>query len=103
MDTVLLKEYEDAMLKKRDAEATIERIKNKVIEQIRLHGVSENGGARHRAISEYGSFTLSKYKKYIFSDNVRVSTQQLRELKNKEIEEGIATIDECEMLMFKQN
>ena len=97
----LLERYEHAMLQKRQAEAIINQIRGDVM--IEIKKIAEQGkNGRYEYKGDKGNFFITKYKKYVFSDAVAEKTQELKDLKIKEMTENIAQVEESEMIIFKQ-
>ncbi len=65
-----------------------------------LKQAMEEAGA-DKVKTEFGSFTLITRYKYEYSDEVKKLENELKELKRKEEESGIAKVTELKSLMFR--
>lgn len=103
MSSDLLRQYEEAMLQKRDAQAKLDSIKAQVMDEVRAHGSQERNGERIRLPGHHGNFLILNSFKYEYSEAVDRLMVELTLLKNKERQNNIAKKVASEMLMFKQS
>ena len=80
---------------KKDIEIEIELARHAVIMEMK----KEN--ADTAKVTEVGTFTLTKRKKWSYSDEVKVAEGNVKNLKKVEEETGIAKFEESESLLFR--
>lgn len=95
-------QYEQAMLQKREAEAKIYELREKVLGVVRASGTTERNGARVRYRGQHGSFLILKTAKYEYSRAVELAQIDLDLLKERERRTNTAKKVESEIFVFKQ-